>query len=173
MQRLRIASLPLRRAAAGAALAVLLLGPRFAVAQDLPSVAAPQAIVHGTVVDATSGQPIGEARVTLHPEPLHETVTDKDGEFRFPPVAPGAYEIEVRRLGYAPARIAVTAHPDSTAGTSVRLDPRALAGPQIEVTTARATERGTPVAFTELDRKEVRSSYWAQDVPMLDRKSVV
>ena len=162
MQRARFAS---PRALVGAALALALAAgiPRYATAQETP----PRAIIHGTILDATSGQPIGEARVTLHPDPPLETVTDKDGEFRFPPVAPGAYEIEVRRLGYAPARIAVTAHPDSTAGTSVRLDPRALAGPQIEVTTARATERGTPVAFTELDQKEVRSSYWAQDVPML------
>ena len=153
-----------RRTLVGAALALAFAWlPRFATAEEPP----PQAIVHGTVVDATSGQPVAPARVTLHPEPLHETLTDKDGEFRFPPVAPGPYEIEIRRLGYAIARIAVNAHPDSTAGIAVKLDPRALPGPEIEVTTARAAEGETPVAFTELDRKEIRDKYWAQDVPML------
>src|SRR4029453_2982340 len=131
MQRVRLASL--RARIAGAALPLAF--PCFAIAQETP-----QAIVHGTVVDATSGQPVAQARVTLHPEPLHETLTDKGGEFRFPPVAPGPYEIEIRRLGYAVARIAVNAHPDSTDGVAVRLDPRALPGPEIEVTTARAAE---------------------------------
>ena len=125
MQRAPLAS---RCALVGAALALALAG--VATAQET----LPQAIVHGTVVDATSGQPIAQARVTLHPEPLHETLTDAQGEFRFPPVAPGPYEIEVQRLGYASARIAVTAHPDSTAGVAVKLDPRALPGPEIEVT---------------------------------------
>ncbi|HEX5029944.1 MAG TPA: carboxypeptidase-like regulatory domain-containing protein, partial [Candidatus Eisenbacteria bacterium] len=161
MQRATLAS---RRTLVGAALALAFAWlPRFAAAQEPP----PQAIVHGTVVDATSGQPVAQARVTLHPDPPHETLTDKDGEFRFPPVAPGPYEIEIRRLGYAIARIAVNAHSDSTAGITVKLDPRALPSPEIEVTTARAAERETPVAFTELDRKEIRDKYWAQDVPML------
>ena len=72
-------------------------------------------------------------------------------------------EIEVRRLGYAEARVAVTAHPERPpwSCTSTARSP----GPQIWVTTARATESGTPVAaFTELDRKEVRDGYWGEDV---------
>ena len=73
MQRVALASL---RALVGAALTLAV--PCFA--QETP-----QAIVHGTVVDASSDQPITQARVTLNTDPLHETLTDKDGEFRFPP----------------------------------------------------------------------------------------
>ncbi|HEX7078080.1 MAG TPA: TonB-dependent receptor, partial [Candidatus Eisenbacteria bacterium] len=50
---------------------------------------------------------------------------------------------------------------------TIRLTPRAFPLPGIEVTTTRATERGSPVAFTELSRGEIRDRYWAQDVPML------
>ncbi len=39
--------------------------------------------------------------------------------------------------------------------------------PEIEVTTTRATDRGSAVAFSELDRPAIQEHYWAQDTPML------
>src|SRR3989442_8474701 len=38
---------------------------------------------------------------------------------------------------------------------------------EIEVSGTRASERKSPVGFTELGRKAIREKYWAQDVPIL------
>jgi len=56
---------------------------------------------------------------------------------------------------------------DSNRAVDIPLEPGALPGPVVEVTTTRATERGSAVAFTELSRSDVKERYWAQDVPML------
>jgi iron complex outermembrane recepter protein len=126
----------------------------------------PRATLHGRVVDATTGQPVPEARVTLRTAPRADTVTDPDGEFHFEGRLPGVHEIEVSRLGYVTLRIRASV--SETAPVLVlEMESMALPGPQLEVTTTRATERETPTAFTELTRPEIQERYWAQDVPML------
>jgi len=57
----------------------------------------PRAALQGKVVDATTGQPVPEAHVTLRTAPRAETVTDTNGEFRFEDRIPGVHEIEVSR----------------------------------------------------------------------------
>jgi iron complex outermembrane receptor protein len=126
----------------------------------------PRASVHGKVVDAATGLPVPEARVTLRTEPKAETVTDQHGEFHFRGRLPGMHEVEVSRLGYVTLRIQASV--SETAPILVlEMDAMALPGPQLEVTTTRAEERETPVAFTELSQPEIKERYWSQDVPML------
>lgn len=151
-------------------LALLLspIAPR-GLAQEAPEATpppVPRAPLHGRVVDAATGQPVPQARVTLRTAPRADTVTDQDGEFRFEGRLPGVHEIEVSRLGYVTLR--VQASVSETAPVLVlEMESMALPGPQLEVTTTRATERETPAAFTELSRPEIQERYWAQDVPML------
>src|SRR5687767_14394064 len=111
----------------------------------------PRAPLHGRVVDATTGQPVPQARVTLRTAPRADTVTDPDGEFHFEGRLPGVHELEVSRLGYVTLRIRASV--SETAPVLVlEMESMALPGPQLEVTTTRATERETPTAFTELTR---------------------
>src|SRR5215204_6580089 len=126
----------------------------------------PRASLHGKVVDAATGLPIPEARVTLRTEPRVETVTDQHGEFHFQGRLPGMHEVEVSRLGYVTRRIQASV--SETAPVLVlEMEAMALPGPQLEVTTTRAEERETPAAFTALSRPEIEERYWSQDVPML------
>lgn len=62
--------------------------------------------LQGTVVRDGSGDPLSKARVELRglPEPLTIT-TESDGRFYFPNLPSGAYEISVRRDGFAPAQV--------------------------------------------------------------------
>ena len=156
-----------------ATLLFTLLAPPIAQAQDPPATApeatpppVPRASLHGRVVDAATGQPVPEARVTLRTPPRADTVTDVNGEFHFEGRIPGVHEIEVSRLGYITLRM--NAAVSETAPVLVlEMESMALPGPQLEVTTTRATERKTPTPFTELSRPEIQERYWAQDVPML------
>ena len=123
------------------------------------------ALLTGRVLDARTGEPITDARVRIL-APAKETVTDRAGEFRFGDLAPGAYELEASRVGYQPVRRAATVD-SAAAAVEFRLEARAIPVAPVEVTTTRASERGSAVAFTDLDPKEVEKRYWAQDVPML------
>jgi hypothetical protein len=61
--------------------------------------------LQGTVIRDASGDPLSKARVELRGGPLEPTttVTETDGKFYFFNLPPGAYEISVRRDGFAPA----------------------------------------------------------------------
>ena len=123
------------------------------------------ALLAGRVLDAQTGAPLADARVRII-APASETATNGAGMFRFGNLATGAYEIEASRVGHTPDRRTVTVAADSTF-VELRLTPRPIPVSPVEVTTTRATERGSAVAFTDLDRKAIQERYWAQDVPML------
>jgi hypothetical protein len=61
--------------------------------------------LQGVVVRDASGDPLSKARVELRGGPLEasEVTTDSDGRFYFPNLPAGAYQISVRRDGFAPA----------------------------------------------------------------------
>ncbi len=129
------------------------------------AVAATGAPLLGRVLDGRSGEPLSDARVRILAPPM-ETATGRDGDFLFSNLAGGTYELEASRLGFAPERRSVSLGADTVA-VEFRLEPRPVPVPLVEVTTTRATERGSAVAFTDLDRKTIQERYWAQDVPML------
>jgi hypothetical protein len=64
--------------------------------------------LQGIVVRDSSGEPLSKARAELRGGPFSEgttTTTESDGRFYFPNLPPGAYEISVRRDGFAPAEV--------------------------------------------------------------------
>lgn len=65
------------------------------------------ATVVGRVLDAETGAPIAGAMVTVEGSELR-ALSGEDGYYRIEPVPPGPQVLEVRRLGYAPARVLLT-----------------------------------------------------------------
>jgi iron complex outermembrane receptor protein len=118
------------------------------------------------VLDAGNAQPLAGARVRVTAPVRLESATGPDGTFRIAPVPRAALTLEVALIGYAPARLAI-APGEIDVPRDIRLEPVALPGPEIEVTTTRAEERRSAVAFTDLPREDIERRYWAQDVPML------
>lgn len=102
-------------------LVLLALGLLVSV-RALPS-QAPNGLVTGSVVDATTGAAIFGAQVALESTD-RRAVTDERGRFTLPAVPPGIWRIQVRAIGYRPAII-----PDIAVGSgkpatvSVRLEP--------------------------------------------------
>jgi hypothetical protein len=88
-----------------------------------PSGAAPQqpppprakAILEGSVYDTLSAQPVRFAVVRLTETAL-SALTDEGGHFRFE-LAPGAWRLEIRRIGYEPASATITLEPAGTRAT--------------------------------------------------------
>jgi len=76
--------------------------------------------VEGTVVRTGSTDPIERVQITLSapglPTPLN-ALTDRDGRFSFPTVAPGRYSVRVQRDGYLVPSAAAEAYPTVTVGS--------------------------------------------------------
>src|SRR5688572_13949349 len=86
----------------GSASILLLILVSTAVAQR------PTVSLQGIVVRDGTGDPLTKARVELRGGLLSEpttTTTETDGRFYFHNLSPGAYEVSVRRVGFAPAEV--------------------------------------------------------------------
>jgi hypothetical protein len=75
-------------------------------------------ILLGFVVDAESREPIRTATVALEGTRIG-TTTDDRGRFRISPPAPGLQVLQVRHIGFAPARVAVEAREGETTVVSI------------------------------------------------------
>ncbi len=112
----------LRLLAIGAALLV----PRLGAAQEL-------ATVQGTVTDAATGTPISDARVSIAGTQLQSS-TDVRGAYRIPGVRTGAVIVQVRRIGYRAADVAVNLTSGQTATTNAQLTTTAITLDEVVVT---------------------------------------
>src|SRR5258706_6897820 len=121
--------------------------------------------LQGRVVDARTGEPVPQARLRLLPPQVGEAVTDASGEFHLL-VGLQKPELEASRQDYRPERLTVDTT-DTTAVAVFHLEPRPIPVATVDVSTTGASERGSAVAFTDLDRKAIQERYWAQDAPML------
>ena len=85
----------------------------------------PPAILAGTVRDTISGQPVGLALIRV-PGRATSVITDDEGHFQLR-VDPGPVRLEVRRIGYRPRSLAVTA-PDTAVILYILPVPVGIAG---------------------------------------------
>jgi len=109
-------------------------------------VSAPLGTVHGTVVSAESGEPLGYSIVSLRPT-LDEHFTDEHGAFTFAGVEPGTYRLLVRQIGYLPADTTLVVTSDADLLVHVVLRHVAVELPPITVTgELTCTQPGPPDA---------------------------
>lgn len=117
------------------------------------------ASVHGTVVDASTAQPVAGAMVRIH-EVGRRELSHEDGAFHFDALPAGTYTVAAERIGYAPAEQTVRVADGETARVTLTLAPTALQLTAV-VATGTGRERGgqqtyrptTVVAGAELRRQ--------------------
>ena len=111
----------IRNVAVSTALAIAgLLVPRQLGAQQEAGVE-----MRGEVVDAATGLPVAAAQVALAGT-ARRALTSLQGRFAFRRVMPGTYQLEVRRLGYLPARREAIAVAHDAVVVRVLLSPAAV-----------------------------------------------
>ena len=104
--------------------------------------------VHGTVVSAETGEPLGYSIVSLRPT-LDEHFTDQHGAFTFGGVLPGTYRLLVRQIGYMPADTTLVVTSDADLMVHIVLRHVAVELPPITVTgELTCTQPGPPDAAT-------------------------
>ncbi|WP_420127245.1 TonB-dependent receptor [Longimicrobium sp.] len=96
--------------------------------------------LHGTVADASTGQPVAGATVRIR-EVGRREVSHQDGSFHFDGLPAGSYTVAAERIGYAPGELAVRVVDGQTANATLSLSPSALQLSAV-VATGTGRERG-------------------------------
>jgi outer membrane receptor for ferrienterochelin and colicins len=132
-------------------LAALTLCPTTARGQD--------AILSGTVTDSTSGQFLDGVRIELRRGGTlaASTISDATGRFSLS-VAPGTYDVTVKRLDYRPEGIrAIALSAGERRSLAIRLTPQAIVFNPVVVSASRAEEKvlDAPAAVAVMDRQTI------------------
>ncbi|GAB4337217.1 MAG: TonB-dependent receptor [Calditrichia bacterium] len=122
--------------------------------------------IQGVVLDRQTGAGLAGADLYLKSTRMG-TTTDAEGYFILANVPAGKYTLEVSYLGYHTATIAVTVQEGQNSEVKVNLEPTPVLGRHVVVVATRAREGETPAAFTNLSREEIKTHYYAQDIPVL------
>jgi len=95
------------------------------------------------VAEASSGRPLEEVALSLEAggQPVYSTVTDRNGFYQLPGVAPGTYTLRSRQIGYEDHEEVITLAPGEQLTVSFRLNPMPVELEGIVV----APERGAAV----------------------------
>jgi TonB-linked SusC/RagA family outer membrane protein len=126
-----------------------MLGFAFAlVALAAPAASAQNGRVEGTVTDSLSRQPVEGVQVVLTGTAFG-AVTGSNGRYVLANVAPGTYELEARRIGYAPLqRAGVQVPAGGTVTLDLQLNPRSFRMQDVVVTGVVDPTAGVKVPFT-------------------------
>lgn len=128
-----------------------------------PAYAQSEYHLHGSVVDSTDASPVVGVVVKILPNG-ESTLTDENGTFSFGGLSSGRYQLEAAAPGYN--RAYTTADIPGPAIT-LALGRRTYKLKPILVTAQIASERRSPVTFSNLSKKAIKEQFAAQDVPVL------
>ncbi len=123
------------------------------------------ATLEGTVRNMENGEPLPACNVLLENTALGAT-TDAQGNFKLANIPYGKIIVTARHVGYLEQKIALTIT-QPAARVDFRLSPKIFSGPEVLVVATRAKAGETPVAFATLSNQDIRTRYFAQDIPAL------
>lgn len=122
-------------------------------------------IIRGQVVDAETGNPIGDVNITVIQEEQAGAATDLAGRFTLEiPDVGEAFTLKVSHINYRGIEVEA---PQDGAALKIELEPRSLRLSDVVVTTGRGIAGETPRTISNLNHKTVELVYGAQDVPQL------
>jgi len=155
---------------ASVVLALAASGVLTAAGALLPGSLAAQ-LVTGTVTDATSGQPLDGALVSLHTADEAQVgtgLTRRDGSYVIRPPGPGRYTVSVERIGYRTAESQPFTVGEATLRVDLRLETRAITVEGLEVRGERRcdVDPGEGEALSVLwdeARKALRVAAWTEE----------
>jgi len=121
--------------------------------------------IAGRVTIEKSGQPLANAAVILVGME-QGTYTKDNGTFTLTDVPVGMAEVQFRYMGYGTKTVEVDVEENETAIVNIQLVVKLIGIEGINIVSDRATERRTPVAFTDMDKEEMQSQLGSRDIPL-------
>lgn len=134
----------------------------------LPYLGWAQINLSGKVIDAKTNEPLPGAHIRIL-NTLNATVSDKKGSFSVTNLNPASYSMVVSYLGFKndTSRFEL----DRNMDLSVHLQPAAIMEDEVIVYATRAGII-TPVAYQNIEKKEISAFNFGQDLPILLGNSV-
>ena len=137
-----------------AVVALLLSGTAFA-----------QNTITGTVTETDTGESLPGASVILEGTGLG-SATDEGGRYSITGIPPGTYTVTVSFVGYeTTSRVVAIREAEVSADFRIQFTSQSLAA--MMVFAARAVERKTPVAYTNVDRSQIQNELGSRDIPLV------
>lgn len=122
--------------------------------------------VTGVVKDAETNAPLPGVTVVVVGTVLGAP-TDANGKFVLLNVPTGNQKIQAASVGYSPETKTVTVSANNEATVDFSLKTNPIQTSPVVVTSLRAVEKETPVAFSDVTAMAIKQEYTVQDVPML------
>ena len=127
---------------------------------------AADATIKGKVTDATTGDPLPGANVVIKGT-SKGTITNQDGIFTITGLKPGNYTVRVSFIGYGLTEKMVAVMEGATVTADFAMTEAILSGKTIQITSNRARERETPVAFTDVSKAHIAEYLCSRDIPLV------
>jgi iron complex outermembrane receptor protein len=121
--------------------------------------------IKGIVTDVQSEEPLIGANIVLKGTRMGAS-TDLDGFFMVSNVPEGEYNFEVSYIGYNDYRETISVGA-SDVDLEISLQPTVYSGSEITVLADRAKPRETPVAYSNVEKKEIQSRLGSRDIPLV------
>jgi outer membrane receptor protein involved in Fe transport len=127
-------------------------------------------VIKGRITDRQTGRPLVNANISIESTSIG-TTSDKDGNFRITNLPPGKYVVKVNYMGYQPYEKSISLVLTKSLFLDIKLESIILPGESVTVTAraaaSKAVKRETPIAFTNLELKELKHNYTTGDLPEL------
>lgn len=121
----------------------------------------------GTIYDKQDGKALSGANLILEKSGKN-AVSDENGHFSISKIGPGSYFLRVSFIGYAKIRLELKVNSDTT--ISIMMEPAAILGEEVNVTATRAHDK-YPVAYTDIQAKQIQPLNMGKDLPYLIQNS--
>lgn len=135
----------------------------FFVAEFSSMFAQNEAVIKGTVKDATTDETIIGANVLIGTG--KGTVTDIDGNYTLKLDSAGTYTLSVTYVGYEAQKLRVKVGANKTVFANFLLQTQTLN--EVEVVADVAKMRETPIAFSNIGAKQIQEELGTRDLPMV------
>jgi iron complex outermembrane recepter protein len=118
--------------------------------------------ISGKVTEATNGEALIGANVFLKETSLG-AASDANGNYSLS-VTPGSYTMTCSYIGYEKVEQAIEVNGDMTLNFNLKEYQFTL---NVTVISDRAKDRETPVAFTDIDKKQIQFNLGSRDMPLV------
>ena len=125
-----------------------------------------QVKITGYVFDAETNKPLPGANVYVE-NTTFGSATDENGYFEIKNLPAGRYTIVSSFVGYERQRKMIKVADGEVVNLTFHLKPTVLPSQTVVITALIATERESPVVFSNLEKQKIKDFYTTQDVPIL------
>lgn len=122
--------------------------------------------ITGKVTDAQTGRALAGATVMLSGTSFGD-YTDEYGKFEIKNIPDGDYTLRVTYLSYLESVESVSVQGGKSVTLNVDMEPTVIESEAISVVSSRAISRVTPVAFSDLTKREIEMKSSSEDITMI------